>query len=68
MSAASLYESLHDTIAEQVALDDPLSPIEIIGALEMCKHDLLTQFDDPELDELDDDDEDCGCAADVCAA
>lgn len=46
MSAATLYEALIDTIEEQTQLDDPLSPIEIIGALEMVKHDMLTAFDD----------------------
>jgi hypothetical protein len=45
MSAASLYEALHDTISEQMSLDDPLSMLEIVGALELVKHDLLTEFD-----------------------
>lgn len=69
MSAASLYEALLQTVEEQTQLDDPLSPIEIIGALEMVKHDMLTAFDDDDddLDGLDGDD-DCGCDADLCAA
>ena len=74
MSAATLYEALLSTIEEQTQLDDPLSPIEIIGALEMCKHDMLTAFDDDGDDDGDDDDldamdgEDCGCEAELCAA
>lgn len=66
MSAATLYEALLSTIEEQTQLDDPLSPIEIIGALEMCKHDMLTAFDD----DLGDDDlgDDCGCDDTACAA
>ena len=71
MSAASLYEALLQTVEEQTQLDDPLSPIEIIGALEMVKHDMLTAFDDSDDDDdLDalEDDGDCGCDADLCAA
>ena len=72
MSAASLYQALLDTIEDQTTLDDPLSPIEIIGALEMVKHDMLTAFDDDadDDDDLDalEDDGDCGCDADLCAA
>jgi hypothetical protein len=45
MSAESLYDALHNTITEQMDLDDPLSSIEVIGALEMVKHDLLVEFD-----------------------
>ena len=67
MSAATLYEALLSTIEEQTQLDDPLSPIEIIGALEMCKHDMLTAFDDDGDDDFEDDD-DCGCDAELCAA
>ena len=70
MSAATLYEALLSTIEEQTQLDDPLSPIEIIGALEMCKHDMLTAFDDDGDDDFDalEDDDDCGCEAELCAA
>ena len=73
MSATTLYEALLDTIEEQTQLADPLSPIEIIGALEMVKHDMLTAFDDDndpdELEELDElDDDDCGCDLEACAA
>lgn len=70
MSAASLYQALLDTIEDQTTLDDPLSPIEIIGALEMVKHDMLTAFDDSDDDDFDDmmDGEDCSCDAELCAA
>jgi hypothetical protein len=72
MSAATLYEALLSTIEEQTLLNDPLSPIEIIGALEMCKHDMLTAFDDDgdddDSDAMEDDGEDCGCDAELCAA
>lgn len=66
MSAATLYQALLDTVEEQTQLDDPLSPIEIIGTLEMVKHDMLTAFDD----DLGDDDleDDCGCDDTACAA
>jgi hypothetical protein len=57
MSAASLYEALHATISEQLSLDDPISTVEVIGAMEMVKHDLLVMFDD---EEDDDDGEACG--------
>jgi len=50
MSAASLYEALHDTISEQMSLDDPLTMLEIAGALELVKHDLLTEFDSDDDD------------------
>jgi hypothetical protein len=72
MSAATLYEALLSTIEEQTLLDDPLSPIEIIGALEMCKHDMLTAFDDDgdddDFNSMENDDDDCGCDAELCAA
>lgn len=66
MSAATLYQALLDTVEQQTQLDDPLSPVEIIGALEMVKHDMLTAFDD----DLGDDDleDDCGCDDTACAA
>lgn len=51
MSAASLYEALHNTVSEQMDLDDPLSMMEIVGAIEMLKHDLLVAFDDAENDD-----------------
>jgi hypothetical protein len=51
MSAASLYEALHTTVSEQMDLDDPMSMMEIIGAIEMVKHDLLVAFDDAEDDD-----------------
>lgn len=62
MSAATLYQALLDTVEQQTQLDDPLSPIEIIGALEMVKHDMLTAFDDDDLED------DCGCDDTACAA
>jgi hypothetical protein len=70
MSAATLYQALLDTIEDQTTLDDPLSPIEIIGALEMVKHDMLTAFDSDDDDDFDamDDEGDCGCDAELCAA
>jgi hypothetical protein len=46
MSAVSLYDALHETIAEQVTLDDPLNVFEIIGALEMVKHDIMNDADE----------------------
>ena len=46
MSAASLYAALHATIEDQLGLDDPISTVEVIGAIEMVKHDLLVMFDE----------------------
>lgn len=60
MSAESLCQALHDTVDEQVALDDPLSTLEIIGALEQVKFDLQMAFTEPDDD---DDDEACQLAA-----
>lgn len=52
--AETLYEALHNTIAEQVSIDESLTPFELIGALEQVKHDLLTAGDiDGDDDELD---------------
>ena len=61
MSAASLYEALHATINDQLQLDDPISTVEVIGALEMVKHDLLVMFDE------DDDGEPEACGMPVAA-
>jgi hypothetical protein len=61
MSAASLYEALHATISEQLSLDDPISTVEVIGAIEMVKHDLLVMFDDEDDD--DGEPEACGMPA-----
>jgi hypothetical protein len=70
MSAESLYQALLDTIEDQTTLDDPLSPIEIVGCLEMVKHDMITAFNDDDDDDFDalEDDGDCGCDAELCAA
>jgi hypothetical protein len=62
MSAASLYEALHATISDQLSLDDPISTVEVIGAMEMVKHDLLVMFDAE-----DDDDEPEACGMPVAA-
>ena len=51
MSAASLYAALHATIEDQLGLDDPISTVELIGTIEMVKHDLLVMFDDDEDDD-----------------
>jgi hypothetical protein len=53
MSAQSLYLALHATVEDQLGLDDPLSMMEIVGAIEMVKHDLLVAFDDAEDDDPD---------------
>jgi hypothetical protein len=46
MSAISLYDALHSAIMEQVTLDDPLNVFEIVGALEMVKHDIMNDADE----------------------
>jgi hypothetical protein len=53
MSAESLYLALHVTVEDQLNLDDPINNLEIIGAIEMLKQDLIAEFnedcdDDPE--------------------
>ena len=48
MSAESLYEALNATIADQLELDDPLSPYELIGVIEMVKADVLASMMDGE--------------------
>jgi hypothetical protein len=54
MSAESLYDALYETIEEQSDLDDPLSMMELIGAIEMVKHDILRRFDGADHDGDDD--------------
>jgi hypothetical protein len=53
MSAESLYLALHATVEDQLNLDDPINNLEMIGAIEMLKQDLIAEFyadndDDPE--------------------
>jgi hypothetical protein len=48
MSAESLYNALHDTIKDQLDLDDPISPYELIGVIEMMKADVLASMMDGE--------------------
>jgi hypothetical protein len=62
MSAASLYDAIYETIDDQTKLDDPLSMMEVIGAIEMVKHDILRRFDG-----MDDDDEPEACGMPVAA-
>lgn len=54
MSAATLHNAIHDTIAEHVALDETTTPFDLLGVLEQVKHDILTagdlEDDDAELD------------------
>jgi hypothetical protein len=55
MSAASLYDAIHETIAEVVSTDESMNPFELIGVLEQVKHDLLTAGDlDDDSDDADD--------------
>lgn len=51
MSAATLYEAIHETIAEQVALDDPLSTFELLGVIEQVKFDVLAAGEEDGEDE-----------------
>jgi hypothetical protein len=53
MSAATLYEAIHETIAEQVQIDDPLSTFELLGVIEQVKYDVLLAGDDDDDDILD---------------
>lgn len=48
MSAETLYEAIHETIAEQVELDDPLSTFELLGVIEQVKADVLAANDEDE--------------------
>lgn len=54
MAASDLYEAIHETIAEQVATDEAITPFELLGVLEQIKHDILTagdlEDDDDELE------------------
>lgn len=55
MSAESVYEAIHETIADQTQLDDELSMFELIGVVELVKADLIKA-----AQEADDDDAETG--------
>ena len=54
MSAESVYEAIHEVIADQSQLDDELSMFELIGVIRMVEADLI------EAAKADDDDTEPG--------
>ena len=48
MSAETIYEAIHEVIADQTQLDDQLSMFELIGVVEMVKADLIAAAQDDE--------------------
>lgn len=53
MSAESLYEALHSAVAEQLELDDPVTPFELIGVIEQLKADLILSLQADDDDDTD---------------
>ncbi len=53
MSAETIYEAIHEVIADQSQLDDELSMFELIGVIRMVEADLIkaAQADDDDSDD-----------------
>ncbi len=53
MSAETVYEAIHEVIADQSQLDDELSMFELIGVIRMVEADLIkaAQADDDDSDD-----------------
>jgi hypothetical protein len=53
MSAETIYEAIHEVIADQTQLDDELSMFELIGVIRMVEADLIkaAQADDDDSDD-----------------
>lgn len=51
VSAETLYTALHETIAEQVELEDPLSTFELIGVIEQIKAEIIAGIEEEDEEE-----------------
>jgi hypothetical protein len=53
MSAETIYDAIHEVIADQSQLDDELSMFELIGVIRMVEADLIkaAQADDDDSDD-----------------
>lgn len=53
MSAETIYDAIHEVIADQSQLDDELSMFELIGVIRMVEADLIkaAQADDDDCDD-----------------
>jgi hypothetical protein len=53
MSAETIYEAIHEVIADQSQLDDELSMFELIGVIRMVEADLIkaAQADDDDSED-----------------